>query len=139
VTWTKLDDRFWRNRKIRAVARRDLGAVGLFAMAITYAADHRTDGQLTEHDLEELCPRPRLRRKLVRVLVAHGLFERGTGRYEPDADPVELPEGVLLIHDFLWANPPREQLERDRYFEREKKRRRRAGQRGELRRGEAAA
>jgi len=100
MTWGKLDDGFWRHPKVRAAARRDLAAVGLFAQAISLASEYETDGRLAQHDLEELCPRPRRRRKLVGILVRCGLLDRAGEE--------------LVIHDYLVYNKSKAQLEQER-------------------------
>lgn len=117
MTWGKLCDKFWRNRKVTRLARRkQLDAVGFLALAISYASERETDGILTEGDLEDILPwHPRLRRKLVRILVDGGSLDEGRGRYrsewrrgEQDLPPElgfhDLPEGVYLIHDYLDHN-----------------------------------
>lgn len=102
MTWGKLDDGFWRHPKIRAASRRHPGSVGLLAMAISLSSEYETDGQVTEHDLEELCPRARLRRRLVGILVDCRLLDRGEdGR-------------TFQIHDYLDYNPSRADLEEER-------------------------
>lgn len=112
MTWGKLDDGFWRHPKVRAADRRDLAAVGLLARAISLASEYETDGRLTRHDIEELCPRPRRRRRLVGILLDCGLFD-------------EREDGGYLIHDYLDYNPSKAELEEERESGRRKKRRQR--------------
>jgi hypothetical protein len=102
MTWGKLDDGFWRHPKVRAAAKRDPGAVGLFAQAISLSSEYETDGRLRDYDLEELCPRPRVRRRLIRILLSCGLLER-----------VEDGRGYQ-IHDYLDHNPSKAELEAQR-------------------------
>lgn len=115
MTWGKLDDGFWRHPKVRAAARRDQAAVGLFAQAISLASEYETDGRITQHDLEELCPNSRRRRKLVGLLVKCRLLDR-------------VDDGFFQIHDYLVYNPSKAELDEAR----QKGARRKRDQRGRL-------
>lgn len=105
MTWAKLDDRFHSHPK---VLRAGYAAAGLYAMGLSYAACHETDGELPEDFLQKP-----IARRLANQLVAIGLWERIDGGY--------------LIPDFLDFNPSREALTERRKVERERIRRRRVG------------
>lgn len=102
MTWGKLDDGFWRHPKVRAADRRDPAAVGLLARAISLASEYETDGRITKHDIEELCPSRRRRRKLVQILLDCRLLDCGD------------VAGSYVIHDYLDYNKSRHDLDAER-------------------------
>jgi hypothetical protein len=139
VTWGKLDDAFWRHPKVKAAARRDYGAVGLFAMAISLTSEYETDGLLSKHDVEELLASAPKRRRAayLSILLECGLLDRGRGRKaarvdaknlvtQADTEWFELDEGALQIHDYLDFNRSKARLEDERSRETRKKRTQRA-------------
>lgn len=88
--WTRLDDNFYDHPK---VIRAGLEAIGLFALGLSYAARHLTDGKIP---LEFVGKRKRPAEKLVEV----GLWERDGSSYR--------------IHHFLDYNPSASRVKRDR-------------------------
>lgn len=88
MTWARLDDRFHSHPKIESAG---FAAIGLYAIGLSYAACHETDGQLPEGWVR----RQRASRH-VKTLLEIGLWERTEGGY--------------LIPDFLDFNPSKEEL-----------------------------
>jgi hypothetical protein len=111
VSWARLDDRFHDNRKIRRLWRRNVGAVGLHVMAITYCAGNETDGLVDLEFVEERVPQARERDPMVAALVDIGLW-------------VASEDGLSWrIHDYLEFNPSHESLVAKRAADVERKRR----------------
>lgn len=143
MSWARLDDGFESHRKVQGL---DLGAVGLWTLALSYAARYATDGVVEERWLRARVPEKRRRDKLVRDLVEAGLFERLAAGEKRELAITEraLRHGVsreveigpfdhetLLIHDFLTYNESAAEAEARRAKERERKseQRRKQGER----------
>jgi hypothetical protein len=92
MAWAKFDDRFHDNRRIRRAWRRCPAAIGLFAMSITYASGHKTDGHVPIEFVEDQFRRDRDMNDAVAALVDAGLW----------ADA----EDGWTIPRFLSYNPP---------------------------------
>lgn len=114
MTWARLDDRFWSNRKVVRAWKRNRGSVGLYALALTYCAQHETDGTVDAEWVEDRLPKASEREALMSVLVDVGLVDRDGDDYE--------------IHDYLDYNPSREKTIADR--EDLKRQRSEAGKKG---------
>jgi len=100
VPWAKLDDKFHSHPKTYVAG---LDGCGLFAKAISYAADHLTDGFVPEAWVLAQVPATRKqkdRRGVVERLIEAGMFERVAGGY--------------LIHGYLEMNPSRADVEGER-------------------------
>lgn len=111
MTWSKFDDRYDDNRKVKKAWRNDSAAVGLHAMAITYSSRHETDGIVDLDWLEEKMPNAKARERVVGVLVDAGLF-----------DPIDGDR--FQVHDYLDFNPSSVQLDEKRRKDAERKRQR---------------
>jgi hypothetical protein len=88
MNFAKLDELYDDNRKIKRAWRRDRGAVGLHAQAITYCKRHQTDGIVDIDWLEEKLPDDEERATTVAALVDGGLFEA-------------VDDAHWMVHDFL--------------------------------------
>jgi hypothetical protein len=91
MTWGRLDDTFWRHRKLTGTS---LAATGLQVRALSYCNDQLNDGYLTPADLDRLAPEigKRARRKLAAELVTRNIWEEnGEGWH---------------VHDYLDYNRP---------------------------------
>lgn len=113
MSWAKLDDNFHSHPKIRAALTRDPGAVALHALAISYSANHETDGHIAEWFPISVFPQERQRQCALDTLAEVGLWH-------PNGDG-------YLIHDYLNYNPSKSELEAKRADNRERVRRHRAG------------
>lgn len=84
---SRFEHGFTRRRKVRAMSD---AAFRLWVCAIDYAAEHRTDGVVTDSDLDEVpnCPRGRRRAQLVAELESLRAFEA-------------MAPGTWYVHDFL--------------------------------------
>jgi hypothetical protein len=91
MSWARLEDRFYTNRKVRKAWRKAPAAIGLHVMCITYCSDQLTDGFVDADFVEELVPTTRDRQRAVTALVHAGLW-------------VEAVDG-WVIHDYLDYNP----------------------------------
>jgi len=112
VTWARLDDSFYTHPKIRK-AWRTRASIGLHVMAISFAADHSTDGHVPPEFVEDQLPDPKEREAAVGVLLETGIWrENGNG---------------YVIHDFLDFNPSRADLTARREADRARKRAEREG------------
>jgi hypothetical protein len=109
MSWAKLDDRFWSNRKVRVAWKTNRASIGLHVMAITYCAMHETDG-VVDHDLvETLLPDGRERGPIVNALTNAGLWER-------------CPDDTYRINDYLEYNRSRAEADREREHAAERQR-----------------
>lgn len=108
MSWSKFDDRFDDNRKIKAAWRAHARAVGLYVMAVTYSARHELDGVVDSEWLHEKLTNAKERTAVLRTLVEQGLF-------------IERENGAFEIHDYLDFHPSRAQLAAKREKDRERK------------------
>lgn len=107
VSWVKLDDRLWSHPKVRRAWKRSRGSIGLYMLALTYSAQHETDGLLDSEWIEDMLPAKKEREQALDALVSAGLFD-------------EESEG-FRIHDYLDHNESREDAEARRERDRERK------------------
>lgn len=108
MTWAKLDDRFHGNRKVKRAWRQHPASIGLYAMVLTYCAQHETDGRVDLDFIRELVPHPRQRQKAIATLLEVGLWH-------------VLNDEAYLVHDYCKFNPSRAQLESKREKDRIRK------------------
>lgn len=104
MPWTKLDDQFYANRKIRRVWMRGGRALGLHVMAMTYSSRHLFDGYVDPEWVEEQLPNPRERAQVIQCLIDEKLWK-------PYGDG-------WTIHDFLKFNPSASHVEHVREMRR---------------------
>lgn len=90
MSWVKLDDRFARHPKVRAISDK---ALRLHLEALCYSAIYLTDGHVPASEVNG-------KRKLADELTKADLWEKAPGGW--------------LIHDYLVYNPSREQVENER-------------------------
>jgi HNH endonuclease len=103
MPWVRLDDRFHSNPKIRRAWRSDPSALGLYVLALSYAAGHLTDGAIPTVFVEDEIQSPARRKKVVGILEEAGLWERnGSG---------------WMIHDFLEYNESAEDVRVRRHWD----------------------
>jgi hypothetical protein len=96
MTWVRLDDAIWRNRKIRK-AWKEPRAVGLYILAIAVANDEANDGWVDPDWVEMMIPNKAERNRVVDLLVSLGMWsEFGDGwqihdylDYQPSSAKVE--------------------------------------------------
>jgi hypothetical protein len=108
VSWSRFDDLYDDNRKVKKAWRLQPAAVGLHAMAITYSSRHETDGYVDLDWLEEKLPNARNRERVLRALVETGLLEA-------------VDDGRFQVHDYLDYNPSSAQLQDRRRKDAERK------------------
>jgi hypothetical protein len=97
VSWAKLDDRFAGNRKVRRAWKREPASIGLYVFALTYCAQHETDGLIDPEFVEDIMPTKKDRERAVAVLLDVGLWEQGEDGY--------------MVHDYLDYQPSRASAE----------------------------
>jgi hypothetical protein len=102
--WARIDDGFHSHPKVRDTS---LAAVGLFALGLSYCANHLTDGALPESFVRDHA-RGHAGRKALHELIERRWFERAEG-------------GGLHIAGYLEWNPSRAQVDTARDRERRKK------------------
>src|SRR5262245_24932613 len=93
--WVKLDDAFFRNRKVRDA---EPTAILLYLCAICYAGANLTDGRIRPDELPILAAEARLRRpeEAARQLVEIGLWEAdGEGWRIHDYDAYQTPSAIV--------------------------------------------
>lgn len=94
MSWFKVDDSFHGHPKVLSIPRRDrLAAIGLWATAGSWCAQHLTDGRFGRHMIEEFGGAEKHATALVRV-----------GLWEENAD------GSLSFHDWIDWQPTREHV-----------------------------
>lgn len=98
MTWARLDDRFWSNRKVRQAWKACRAAIGLHVMAITYSAMHETDGVIDADFAEALIPNTKERNQALGALLESGLWHESS---KPD---------FYCINDYLEFNPSKTQI-----------------------------
>lgn len=107
MSWVKLDDRLWSHPKVRRAWKRSRGSMGLYLLALTYSAQHETDGLLDSEWIEDMLPAKKERDQALNALVSAGLFDE--------------EEGGFRIHDYLDHNESRAEAEARRERDRERK------------------
>lgn len=112
MTWVRIDDRYWTNRKVRKAWRLEGRTVGLHVMALAYCSMNETDGVIDEEFVNALMPNPRDRKQVLDVLLDVGLWH---------ASP---EDGFWVINDYLEFNPSKAELTERRRRDSERKRNR---------------
>lgn len=107
MSWGKIDDQFHAHRKAKKAWKSDRRALGLHLLAISYCAGHLTDGFVDPEFVEEKLPVARERTATVRALVDAGLWIADQDGWR--------------IHDWLDYNPSKDQVEREREWDRRRK------------------
>lgn len=118
MTWVRLDDGFYRNRKAR-LAGKDGRA--LFLASCCYSAAALTDGHISRVDLPVLCADAEVKPSVAKRLVEVGLWH-------------EVDDG-WTIHGYLELNPSKEKVEADRAAAADRTRKWRDGKRDASRKG----
>lgn len=111
MTWAKLDDSFHSHPKVRAAWYQCPASLGLHVLAITYAADHETDGVVPGWFVAGAFAKARELQAAVAALLGAGMWREHDDGYE--------------IHDFLQYHPSRKALAEKRQAEAERKRKER--------------
>ena len=111
--YVKLSNDFWRNTKVRKLARRNPEAVGIYALVLSYCGDALNDGFIREDDL---LYQLNADEEHVAALCEVGLLERTEDGY--------------AVHDWLKHQRSREQIEAKTEWERERKREWRESRKG---------
>ena len=93
-TYAKLSNDFWRNTKIRKLARLNLEAVGIYVLILSYCSSELTDGRISE---DELTYQLNADEQHVAILCEIGFLERTEDGYQ--------------VHDYLAYQTSREQVE----------------------------
>lgn len=107
MPWARLDDNFFSHPKVRQ-AWRCRPALGLWAMSLSYAMRHGTEGHVPAEFVEDQLPDSGERGAVAAALVSAGLWsENGKG---------------WIIHDFHDFNPSGDDIEARKAADRERKR-----------------
>jgi hypothetical protein len=125
MPWAKLDDRFHSHPKVREAWYKCPASIGLHCMAITFAADHQTDGAVPGWFVAGAFQKPKDLQEAVGTLVELGMWEQRADGF--------------LIHDFLKYHTPkaeREAREAEKAAERERERERKRQEREQQKREE---
>ncbi|MFZ5863004.1 MAG: hypothetical protein ACOYXR_09220 [Nitrospirota bacterium] len=93
MSWAKLDDQFFVNRKARAAG---LEGRSLFLASVCYCAMQQNDGCFPVGDLEVVAAMAGVPQDIAERLVTIGLWHATEGGYE--------------VHEYLKYNPSREQV-----------------------------
>lgn len=102
MTWFKVDDSFYRHRKVRKLGRDKVAAVGLWTLCGDWSADNLSDGFVPWEIVEDWDPTRAAAARLVDV----GLWEDAT---EDDEDGVR-------FHDWADHQPTRTQVLAERQY-----------------------
>jgi|RhiMethySRZTD1v2_1073278.scaffolds.fasta_scaffold132911_5 hypothetical protein len=114
MAWARVDDSAYTHPKFLTL---DPAAIGLWAMALSYTADHLTDGFIPRAQLPRFIAAPAARAlKLAGALVKAGLWEERGDGYQ--------------VHDFTDWNAPAEEIRRKRQLARDRQERYREGKTG---------
>lgn len=117
MTWFKVDDVFWRHRKVRKLGREKLSSIGLWILAGSWCADNidenLTDGFVPREQLEQWDPKLRYAKRLVDAGLWHEAEHDGETGFE--------------FHDWSNYQKTRDQVEAEREEWRQKKRKSRRG------------
>lgn len=117
MTWFKVDDGFWRHRKVRKLGRTRIsvpavvGAAGLWTLAGDYGADNTTDGFLTREEVEAWDPKHQLAARLIAVGLWHEIDAAGNLIAEcSTCQRVQTTEPGYLFHQWEEHQPTREEV-----------------------------
>jgi hypothetical protein len=114
VAWFRGDDKSHSNPKLLAV---ELVGTGLYWRAVSWCADHETDGRLPASVVPSLSPElsAAVRKRLAKAMCSPLAPGRDPlWEVETDDDTAAL---AYWIHDYLVFNPSHEQLENKRQAE----------------------
>jgi len=106
--WVKLDEAFWRNRKIRRAWKAGRSPLGLYLLGLCYANDQLTDGLIDPEWIDDQVPNGRERAHLIAVLVDLALWEPKSGGFQ--------------VKDYFDYNPSRADVLAKRKADSERKR-----------------
>lgn len=109
MSWAKLDDSFHSHPKVRRAWYLCPASIGLHAMAITFAANHSTDGVVPTWFVATCFQKPKELEAAVDALLSTGMWEQHGDDF--------------LIHDFLEYHSSKAQRKEDA----ERKKRERSG------------
>lgn len=112
MTWFKVDDGFWRHRKVRLLGDEKAAAVGVWMLAGSHAADELSDGFVPFDVLRQWDPDGKLTARLIEAELWVEATVRG--------------EDGIQFWDWLDYNPSREKVLADRAREAAKKAKARA-------------
>lgn len=121
MTWFKIDDAWWRSRKVRKLGRRkvlvsvQVAGAGVWALAGDWAADNLTDGFVPWEVVEDWDPRREIAARLIEV----GFW------LEVDYDG----EAGVQFHDWNDWQPTKDQVTQRRKADAERRARWREGRR----------
>jgi hypothetical protein len=107
MPWFKIDDTFYRHRKVRKLGSEKISAIGLWGLAGTWCAENLTDGFVPRSEVVAWDSRFRYAKRLVDV----GLWEVADEDGEPG----------WQFHDWAQYQPKGEDVEADREAWRQKK------------------
>lgn len=107
ITWFKVDDSFYRSRKVRKLGRQRVAAVGLWTLCGGWSADNLTDGFVPWEVVEDWDSK----RSLAAQLIAAGLW---------DEDEYDGEQGVRF-HDWSDWQPTKEQVTQRRKADAERR------------------
>lgn len=96
MTWFRVDDTFYRSKKVRKLGRDKVACVGLWTLCGDWSADNLTDGFVPWEIVEDWDPG----RELAEKLIAVGLW------YEAENDD----ELGIEFHDWADWNPTKERV-----------------------------
>lgn len=116
MPWFKVDDSFYDHPKIENLS---MAAIGLWAKAGAWCAKHLTDGVISAKRVRALGGTP----AQIKALIKNGLW------FECKDDS---GAKCYAFHDWFDMQPSREQVYEKREIERQKKRKQRANQTGEI-------
>lgn len=103
MSWVRLDDGFFRNRKAREAGK---DGRALYLAGCCYSAAALTDGHIAKRDLAVLCAEAEVKPAVARRLVEVGMW-------------IELDDG-WLINDFTEFNPTAESVKEKRRLAKER-------------------
>lgn len=82
MTWFRIDDKFHDHRKVRALGKSRVGAIGLWTLAGTWSADNTSDGFVPDQIIARWDARKRLAATLCRVGLWHEVEVNGEHGYQ---------------------------------------------------------
>ena len=81
MSWVRMDDKFYANPKVIQAWQRNGCSIGLYMMALTYAAQHETNGLVDQYLVKMLIPSDEVRAEVVSVLIDCGLWNAHDNDY----------------------------------------------------------
>jgi hypothetical protein len=107
MTWTRLDDKFHDNRKVRQAG---LEAIGLWSICLSYCGDQLTDGFVPDWYVAGIEPGTK------GLKIAHRLVVAGLWQVHKIGS-----ENGWIFHDYLEMNPSRKEVLTRREADRRRK------------------